>query len=86
MNRQKIVELKPTVWIGKKGCTDVVIEEILNQVKSRKIVKIRLLKSVDIDPKAIASLTGTKIIDIRGRTIVLGKEEKKGNRQPARNV
>ena len=86
MDSRKIHELKPTIWIGKNGCTDLVVKEILNQVKSRKVIKVKLLKSVDVDPTALASLTGTKIIDIRGRTIVLGEERRKGRGQPARNI
>ncbi|MEN6397278.1 MAG: YhbY family RNA-binding protein, partial [Methanoregula sp.] len=30
-------DLKPTVWIGKQGCTEATIEEIVAQLKKRKV-------------------------------------------------
>jgi RNA-binding protein len=67
--------LKPTVWIGKKGCTDVVCEEIRRQIKTRKILKIRFLRSAEMDPEALAIQTGTVLGQVRGRTVTLLQNE-----------
>lgn len=47
-------DLKPTVWIGKQGCTETMIEEIVAQLKTRKMIKVKWLQSVEVDPEAIA--------------------------------
>ncbi|MDD1675288.1 MAG: YhbY family RNA-binding protein [Methanomicrobiales archaeon] len=68
-------ELKPTVWIGKKGCTEVVCEEIRRQIGTRKMIKVRYLRSSDMDPAALAESTGTVLRDVRGRTVILEKKK-----------
>ena len=35
-------DLKPTIHVGKDGITDSLIEEVKLQVKTRKVVKIRI--------------------------------------------
>jgi len=50
------------------------------------MVKIKLLKTVAIDPTVVAALTGTEIVDIRGRTVTLRKRGKKIEGQYARNI
>lgn len=74
---KKISEIESTVRIGKYGITEGVIKEIKNQLKKRKIIKIKFLKST----KSIASLeefveilekkTGAEVLDVRGGTVVL---------------
>jgi len=63
--------LKPTVWIGKRGCTPEVVAEIRRQLEDRKPVKIRFLKGAGMDPEALAAETGGEILGVRGRTAVL---------------
>jgi len=65
--------MKPTVWIGKRGCTAVMIDEIRRQIQDRKIVKIRWLKNTEIDPEAIAASAGADLVQVRGRTMVLAE-------------
>jgi RNA-binding protein len=69
-------DLKPTVWIGKKGCTDVVCEEIRWQITARNVVKVRFLRSAELDPEALAERTGTLLGQVRGRTVILLKKNK----------
>ncbi|MDD1673592.1 MAG: YhbY family RNA-binding protein [Methanomicrobiales archaeon] len=69
-------ELKPTVWIGKKGCTNVVCEEIRQQIKTRKVVKVRFLRSAEMNPEELAAATNTYLLSKRGRTVIL--EQKQG--------
>jgi len=68
-------ELKPTVWIGKQGCTETMIEEIVAQLKNRKMIKVKWLQSVEVDPEAIALQARAKLVETRGRTMVLADKK-----------
>ncbi len=71
--------IQTTLRIGKKGVSLGIIQEIMNQLKSRGIIKIKLLKNFieeyNLDTKLvaeeIAKRTGSMILEIRGRTIIL---------------
>ena len=65
-------DLKPTIWVGKQGMSDTILDEIKNQIKVRKVIKIKWLCSVEIDPESIATQSRTKLLQVRGRTMVLG--------------
>lgn len=69
-------DLKPTVWIGKSGCSEAMVDEIRIQLKKRKMVKVKWLQNTDIDPEAIAVRTGAQLIEVRGRTLVLREKKK----------
>jgi RNA-binding protein len=68
-------ELKPTVHVGKDGITDTLIDEIVKQLKGRKVVKVRLLSSVEEDRKVVgeelASRSGSALIEVVGFTVLL---------------
>ena len=68
-------DLKPTIWIGKQGMSDTILDEIQNQIKVRKVIKIKWLSSVEIDPESIATQSRTKLLQVRGRTMVLGDSQ-----------
>ena len=68
-------DLKPTVWIGKQGCTETMIEEIVSQLKNRKMIKVKWLQSVEVDPEAIALQAHAKLVETRGRTMVLADKK-----------
>ena len=68
-------DLKPTVWIGKQGCTETMIEEIVSQLKNRKMIKVKWLQSVEVDPEAIALQARSKLVETRGRTMVLADKK-----------
>jgi RNA-binding protein len=69
-------DLKPTVWIGKQGCTETMIEEIVAQLKKRKMIKVKWLQNTEVDPEAIALQAKANLVEVRGRTMVLA--DKKG--------
>jgi RNA-binding protein len=52
--------------------TETIIEEICNQIKVRKIIKIKWLESTSLDPEVVAHRSGTVLLQVRGRTLVLG--------------
>jgi RNA-binding protein len=73
-------DLKPTVWIGKQGCTETMIEEIVAQLRKRKMIKVKWLQNTEVDPDDIALRAKAKLVEVRGRTMVL---ESKGKGLPA---
>jgi len=76
-NDHAMQELRPTVWIGKQGCTGTVVEEIIQQLEKRKIVKVKALPNTEIDFEDVAARTGSDLIEVRGRTFVLARRRKK---------
>lgn len=75
-NHQGMQELRPTVWIGKQGCTQTVIEEIIQQLERRKIIKVKVLSATEIDVSDVAARTGADLVGIRGKTFVLASRRK----------
>ena len=68
--------LRPTVWIGRQGCTDATIDEIVAQLKKRKRIKVKWLQNTEVDPKVVAARAHAALVDVRGRTMVLSEREK----------
>jgi RNA-binding protein len=73
-------DLKPTVWIGKQGCTETMIDEIVEQLKKRKMIKVKWLQNIEIDPGMVASQAQARLVDVRGRTMVLEEKKKTGKK------
>jgi len=73
-------DLKPTVWIGKQGSTETMIEEIVSQLKKRRMIKVKWLQNTDVDPEDIALKAKANLVEVRGRTMVLAE---KGKSAPA---
>ena len=72
-------DLKPTIHVGKDGITDSLIEEVKLQVKTRKVVKIRLLpasgeETEDI-AKEISERSGAVLVDARGSIVLLTQQD-----------
>jgi RNA-binding protein len=85
MDKKRIIELrgkaqllKPTVYVGKEGITDTVVFELTKQLRKNKLVKVKLLASVETDKEEVAEQlvrdSASTLIEIRGRTVVLAKE------------
>jgi RNA-binding protein len=72
--------LEPVLRIGKSGLAEGVIEEIKRQLKQKKLIKIKLLKSFigDKDRKLIAEeiaeKTGSELAHQVGFVVVLHKK------------
>ncbi len=81
--KEKKASSKCDVNIGKKGLSEEVIKEIRRQLKIKGVVKIRILKTAlevtGLDRRSIArevaSKTGARLIEVRGRTFILAKTE-----------
>ena len=80
--RKKAHAIEPLVRIGKAGLGQTLFQEITKQLKSHKLVKIKLLKNfIDDIPmtkrelgEELALKTGSMLISIVGNTIVLFKK------------
>jgi RNA-binding protein len=79
-NDSSMQDLKPTVWIGKQGCSGTMIEEIVSQLKKRRLIKVKWLQNTEVDPASVAAEAKAKLVNVRGRTMVLGAT---GKIQPA---
>ena len=75
-NDRSMQDLKPTVWIGKQGSTETMIEEIVSQLKKRKMIKVKWLQNTEVDPDDIALKAKAKLVEVRGRTMVLAEKGK----------
>jgi len=76
-NDRSMQDLRPTVWIGKQGCTETIIQEIILQLAKRRVIKVKWLQNTEVDPEAIAASAGADLIAVRGRTMVLAKKKKR---------
>ena len=71
---------KPIFQIGKDGLSDNLIETVKNGIRKRELIKISVLKNSDEDLKELAfdlaRLSGSEVVQIIGRQIVLYKRAK----------
>ncbi len=72
------MDIKATVQIGKGGITYGVEREIKEQLKKRKIIKIKFLQNTDRENfkekiEKLAEDVNAEILEIRGFTAVLKK-------------
>ena len=80
--REEAKLLEPVIRLGKNGLTDNVIGEIKKQLKKRRLVKVKMLRSFleNKDKKLlaneIAERTGSVMVDMAGFVVVLCKNEK----------
>lgn len=76
--RGKAQSLAATVHVGKDGITEPVAEELKKQLEKNKFVKVRLLQSFeeprDEAGKRLADASGSTLVEVRGRTVVLARE------------
>jgi RNA-binding protein len=81
--KHELKDEKPTIWIGKDGLTPQLSNEIENQLKKKKMLKIKILKSAlqqdtaqTIASKA-AEQTGASLVEVRGHVFILYRRHKK---------
>ena len=72
--------LEPVFQIGKAGLTPEVTEAVRETFSTRELVKLAVLKNCMEDPRQIAGFiadrTGSSVVQVIGRKIVLYKESK----------
>lgn len=84
MNRQRYKAqasgLEPTLIAGKSGI-EMVVDELIKQLKIKKMVKVKLLRTALLEMKRqelavkLADLTGSELIEVRGNTAVFRRKE-----------
>lgn len=78
MLRGAAQSLEATVHVGKDGVTDKVVDEIKRQLKAKRIVKVKLLPSMEQDryeaAEKLAAGASAVLIEVRGRTAVLATD------------
>ncbi|MBD3249597.1 RNA-binding protein [Candidatus Woesearchaeota archaeon] len=78
--KKKAKELEPVIRIGKNGLNEPVVEEIKKQLKKKRLIKVKFLRSAleDKDKKEafseLASKIDGKIVLKTGFVLVLQKE------------
>ena len=81
--KRKLGAEKPTVWVGKEGATNQIVNEIAKQLDKREIIKAKILKTALKDEEAkniatkIAQQTESELIEVRGHTFLLYKKKAK---------
>ncbi len=77
--REQSKILQPVVRIGKNGLTPNILEEILRQLKKKKLIKVKLLKAFvdthkrDDAAKEIAASCAAETVQLVGNVMVLYK-------------
>ena len=78
--KSKGIVLEPIIIVGKGGLTDSVVKEIKNQLKKRKLIKIKFLKGIvkekgkkELAAELIAK-TNAKLVQHVGFVVVLYKK------------
>jgi RNA-binding protein len=81
--KRKLCEENPTIWIGKSGASQELLNEIRKQLDKEQMVKVKILKSAlaQDETKQIASKvaeqTAATLVEVRGHTFILYKQHKK---------
>lgn len=77
---KKSTMIKPKIWIGKDGVTLKLVEQISRRLKIDKLVKIKVQKAIiehekiEKMAKKVTKETNSELVDIRGRTFALYKD------------
>ncbi len=74
------MNIEPVFQIGKSGLSPEVTEAVRETFNTRELVKITVLKNCLEDPRqiaeALADRTGSQLVQVIGKKIVLYKESK----------
>jgi RNA-binding protein len=74
---------RPTIWIGKAGATETLLNEINKQLDKEEAVKVKILKSALTSSEAkqiankVADQTAAALVEVRGHTFMLYKKRQK---------
>ena len=73
-------DITPIFQIGKKGIEENFIIQVKEALEKRELIKIAVLKNCLDDPKEVAQIladrTGSQVVQVIGRKIVLYKPDK----------
>ena len=69
-----------TIWIGKEGTTEDLLNHVRSQLKARELVKVKVQRSAleethtDDLAKNVAASTGATLVEVMGHTFSLYKK------------
>ena len=69
-----------TIWIGKEGTTEDLLNHVRSQLKTRELVKVKVQRSAldethtDDLAKNVAASTGATLVEVMGHTFSLYKK------------
>ena len=79
--RSSAMTIEPTTHIGKNGVGDTLIKQIDEQLESRELIKISVLKNADLSAKEIAEelavSSKSQVVQVLGSKITLYRVSKK---------
>ena len=79
--REMAMKLQPTAQLGKNGITDAFLDMIEDQLDSRELVKITVLRTVDVQPRQVvdelADILNAAPVQAVGFKIVLYRPSKR---------
>ena len=71
-------DIPVTLHVGKNGITDALIEELKEQLRTKRTVKVKMLRSSG-ERKAVAAelaeKAGAELVEVRGLTVVLKRKK-----------
>lgn len=72
---RRALDIEPTVHVGKECVTETLNQEVIQQLKKRRLIKVKVLNNAESDTKevanAIAEATNSVVVDVRGGVIIL---------------
>ncbi len=72
---RRALNIEPTVHVGKDGIDQKLLDEVILQLKKRRIIKIRVLNNAETETKDVATeiseATDSVAVDVRGGVIIL---------------
>ncbi len=79
--RSLAMHMQPTTHIGKNGISDMLIKQIDEQLESRELIKVAVLKNAEFSAKEIAEElaqnSNAEVVQVLGSKITLYRVSKK---------
>lgn len=79
--RSIAMNVQPSTQVGKNGISDTLIRQVDEQLQSRELVKIAVLKNAEVDAGAVAlelaEATSSEVVQVIGSKITLYRVSKK---------
>lgn len=73
-------ELEPSVFLGKSGLTENIIDEVDVNLEKRELVKVKIQEGCQLAPKEVANqiaeATGAEFVQAIGKKFTLYRESK----------
>jgi RNA-binding protein len=80
---------KSTLQVGQQGITSSIVEELRAQVRKRKVVKAKRLRSADTQEEkafwqGLADQAGVRLLEVRGHTAIFADPAYRTDRERRR--